>query len=181
MNDSTQTETAIIIDGKVNLDDYKIYWRDAIYKDLPNIVIFWGTMTVGALILALTLRNDFGFSLFLFPIIIAAIPILMTYYSYQQFMTVTKRYVGGLSEQEKHFNMVIEPGGKGIETFHGENYAFISWNSIGKAVEKDGYFALDYKTNPILIMKRDFKNQPDIEVFRNLIADKFETDTKLLH
>lgn len=181
MNDLIRNETAIIIDGKVNLDDYKIYWRSEITKDLPGIISFWGTFAGGALILALALRNDLGISVLLFPLVIASIPILMTFYSYRQFMTATKSYIASLSEQEKHFNMIIKPDGKGIESFHGENYSFISWDSIGKAVETDRYFALEYKTFPMMIMKRDFKDSHDINVFRALVADKFDTDTKLLH
>lgn len=181
MNDSIQNETTIIIDGTISIDDYKIYWRGQISKDLPGIISFWGTMAGGALLLVLALRNDLGLSFLLFPVIIVLIPMLMTYYSYQQFMTATKRYIASLSEQEKHFNMIIKPGGKGIESFHGENYSFISWDSVGKAVETDSYFALEYKTFPMMIMKSDFKNPHDINVFRGLLADKFVAETKLLH
>jgi hypothetical protein len=127
------------------------------------------------------LRNDPGLAFLLFPVIIASIPVLMFVYSYRQFMTATKRYLGSLSEQEKHFNMIIKPGGKGIESFHGENYSFISWNSIGRPVESDGFFALEYKTFPMLIMKSDFNDSDDFKVFRGLLADKFGADTKLLH
>jgi hypothetical protein len=40
MNDSIQNETPIITDGKVSLDDYKIYRRTQSLKDLPNIISF---------------------------------------------------------------------------------------------------------------------------------------------
>lgn len=183
MNDflPTECEKTIILDGTVKLEDYKTYWRDSFFKTLPNTLIFWGTLAGGALFFAFLLRGDlFGFSLLLFSLLIAAIPVLMTVYSYQSFMSATKKHLAALSENERHFNLIIKPGGKGIEYMQGENFTSISWNSIRGAVEREKYFSLDYRATPFLIMKSEFSDDADIRLFRATLADRFGSRAKLL-
>jgi hypothetical protein len=181
MDDSIQTEQTIIIDGNLNLEDYKIYWRDIFIRDLPNTVIFWGTLAGGAMLLAFVFRDNlFGFSFLLFSLLIAAIPVLMIVYNYRSFMSVTKKYIASLSELERHFNIIIKPDGNGIECMQGENFAFISWESIRGVFESEEYFTLEYRTTPFLIMKREFNDKSDIRLFRNMLAAKFGAKAKLL-
>jgi hypothetical protein len=41
--------------------------------------------------------------------------------------------------------LIIKPGGKGIEYMHGDDFTFISWDSISGAVEKVNYFSFEAK------------------------------------
>ena len=181
MDDSLQTEQTIIVDGKVNLEDYKIYWRDLYARQLPNTLIFYGILSVGALFFAFLFRESLlGFSFFLFVGFIACVPILLSIYNYFSFIKETKKYIASLSEQERCFNMIVKPGGKGIEFMQGESYSLLAWESIRSVVEKENYFSLEFRTTPFLIMKNEFKDEADLGLFRNTLADRFGKQAKLL-
>lgn len=180
MDAFAQIEKTIILDGKVSLDDYKTYWRDLFFKELPNTLIFWGIFAGGALLIGLLFRNSPVGLFFLFlSLIVVAIPVLMTLFSYRNFISASRKYIASLSETERHFNLIIKPDGKGIECIHGENFSFISWDSIRGAVEQEKYFSLQFRTMPFLIMKSDFQGEADITLFRNTLADKFGALAKL--
>lgn len=181
MNDNIQPENTIILDGRVSLDDYKIYWRDQFFKELPNTIIFWGTLAVGALLVGILFRDNFLGLFFLFLSFLAvAIPVSVIIFSYQSFMTASRKYVDSLSETDRHYNLIIKPDGNGIECLDGENFSFISWNSIRNVFEREQYFSLEFRANPFLIMKREFADESDIRLFRKTLADKLGANAKLL-
>jgi len=183
MNDLIETENGrtIIIDGEVRLADYKVFWREKYAKELPNILIFWGILAVGALALAFLFRGgSFGQWFFLFAGFVVLVPILLSFYNYYGFMTEIKKYIASLSEREKYFNLIIKENGTGIESVQGDNFSFLSWDSFRSAVEKETYFSLHYRTSPFLIMKSEFKDAADIALFRKMLADKFGANAKLL-
>jgi|GEM_PF-6874060 len=181
MNETLQTDRTIIVDGKVNLGDYRIIWRDMFFRDLPNTIIFWGILAGGALLLAFLFRDNlFGIFFLFFSLLTAAIPVLMLVFSYQSYMSATKKYIASLSDAEQHFNLIINPGGKGIECVQDETFTLVSWDSIRGVIEKEHYFSFEYRTIPFLIMKREFSDKSDIGLFRNLLADKFGAKAKLL-
>ncbi len=176
------TENSLILDCRVNLDDYKLYWLDSLRRDLPNTLIFWGTAAASSLLFALAFRNDkFGFSVFIvFAFIILLILILLTLYSYSSFMSASKRYISSLSENEKTFQMIFKTDNSGFDCVYGENFSHISWKSITEAVEKNDYFVLTLRTQPLIILKGDFKNVEEIMFFRNLLSENIVSKTKFL-
>jgi hypothetical protein len=181
MDDSAQSERTIILDSKVNFEDYKTYWRDSLLRGLPNTLIFWGIFAGGALLIGILLRgSSIGVFFLFFSLLVAAMPVLMTFYNYRNFMSATRGYIASLSESERHFNLIIKPDGNGIEFMHGENFSFISWDSIKAVSEQEKYFTLLYGARPFLIMKSDFQDETDIKLFRNTLADKFGVNAKLL-
>ena len=181
MNDQIQTGQTIILDGKVSLDDYKIYWRDILIEALPNLLIFWGIFAGGAFAIGIILRNSSaGVFFFFLSLLIAATPVLMTFFNYRSFLRASRRYVDSLPETDRHYNIIIRPDGKGIECMQGENFSFISWNSIRNVSEGKKYFSLLYQATPFLIMKDDFQNETDLRHFRGIIAEKLGAKAKLL-
>jgi hypothetical protein len=176
-----ENEPAIIIDGRLNLADYKIYWREKFARKLPNVFIFWGILALGTLFFAFLFREDgLGSWFLIFSGLFVLLPIFLSIYNYYGFINRTRKYIASLSETEKYFNIIIKPDGSGIEYRQGENSTFILWDSISGAVEKDRYFSLDHQTNPFLIMKNEFNEESDIAVFRDALAGKFGKKAKLL-
>jgi hypothetical protein len=178
---NTETDRTLIINGSLNLRSNRIYWRDTFFKNLSNTVFFWGLFALGALILAYLTRDSMlGFSLLLFSLLIAAVPLLTSLHNYQSYMTANKKYLASLAENEKHYNLVIKSGAKGIEITHGENFSFVAWKTFRGALEKPDYFLLELWSSPMVVMKSGFQNESDLRLFRNILADRFGQKAILL-
>jgi hypothetical protein len=176
------TESSLILDCRVNLDDYHLYWLDRLKRDLPNTLIFWGTMAASSLFVAFLFRNDkFGFTVFIvFAFIILSIPILLTLYSYSSFMSASRRYISSLSDAEKNFQLIFKNDGSGFDCVYGENFSHISWKSVTEAIEKNDYFVLMLHRQPLIFSKSDFKNVEEVMFFRNLLSENITSKTKFL-
>ena len=175
-------ENSLILDCRVSLEDYQLYWLDSLKRDLPNTLIFWGTMAIGSLFAAFLFKNDkFGFTVFIiFAFVILAIPLLMLSFSYYSFISEARKQISSLSDSEKIFQMIFNTDGSGFDYIYGENFSHIAWNSITDASEKNAYFVLTLRAQPLIIPKRIFKNVEEIFFFRKLLSENVVSKPEFL-
>lgn len=179
----TKENETLILDGRINLQDYRDYWFEEFKGSLSNTLAFWGTAIAISLWLVFLSRdstNLFVFFLFVSSILFF-IPILLTLFSYQNFVKTARRYVQSLTDEEKNFTYTFSLDSDGFECLHGRSYSFIAWSSIESVTEKLNYFVLVRQIQPFLISKTDFRNAVQIESFRLILAAKLGDKTKLLN
>lgn len=172
----------LIIDASVNLQNFRNYWFEIFKNSLPNTLVFWGTAIATSLLFTFLFRNSVNLSVFLLLVsaVLFTLPILIWYFSYQNFMRVSRKYVRSLSNEEKSFTLTFDFNGEGFECLQGKNYSFIAWDSIVSASEKPSHFVLVRQMHPFLISRTDFESQSQIEAFRLLLATKLGSKVKLL-
>lgn len=173
----------LILDGRAELEDYRDYWFEIFKASLPNTLIFWGTAIAVSLLFAFLFRNSVNVFIFflLGATILFIIPILISFYSYQSYISIGRRYLRKLSDEEKFFTMTFNLDNDGFECLNGRNYSYISWISIESARETQKHFILIRQIHTFLMSKDIFQNKSQIEFFRVLLSTKLGSKVKFLN
>ncbi|HQU83028.1 MAG TPA: YcxB family protein [Pyrinomonadaceae bacterium] len=183
MENPISDEHSIVIDARIKLNDYKVYWFDYFKKSLPNAVVFWGIFALGSLFFAYILReNAVGFWFFVIAsFFLIFIPALMYAVNYREFMRTVNRYISGLSDAERNFSMIFKPNSDGFDLVNGKNFSHISWSSVKSVSEKDNYFIMDFRSQPFILSKSGIKNESDLNELRLILSSNLGSKVKFLN
>lgn len=178
-----KTESSLVIDARVNFDDYKTYWFDYFKRSLPNSLIFWGIFSLGSLFFAYLLRlSTIAFwSFTLLSIFLIIIPSLMYFFNYREFMRNVSKHISELGEQEKNYSMIFKPDSDGFDIVHGKNFSHIAWSSVKNVAEMDAFFIFRFGVNPFLLSKNNFKNEVETNEFRQILINNLGSKVKFLN
>lgn len=176
------SQEVLHLDYDLSLQDFRLYWWDTFKKTLPNVATFWGSAAVICFSLAFIFRDWVRETLILagIGVIMLLIPIVMTIFSYHQYITYCKKTVADFSGQEKSVHFTFKTDSDGFECISGNDYSFISWNSVSSISEEKDYFVFERKGQPFLIPKSAFYGEEQLNFFRRLAANKLG-EAKLLN
>ena len=166
------------INYEVDLPRYRRIWFEGMLAGVPNILAFWGVAFVSSIFLAF-LFPDTPFFMWL-ALLIAAIPVLNTYYSYRNYMAHIRRMLTVLSEEEIFVTMRFQTNEDWFEIFNGKNYTRFSWESVKGVAEKKDYFLFQLGTNSYPIPKNAFRSESDVRLLRLIVSNNVEKNVKLL-
>lgn len=176
------SQKSLVIDGLLDLDEYKVYWFDYFKSSLPNTIIFWGLFAVGSVFVAYLFKStQFGASFFvILASMLILIPALMYFFNYREYIKAISRYISELPENERHYSLIFTLDGDGFDCIYGKDFSHISWLSLKSAVEKKDFFSLLFRSQPLIISKKNFKNVANLQEFRTLLAAKLGNKATLL-
>lgn len=183
MENTTFDEPSLVIDARINLADYKVYWFDYVKKGLPNAVIFWGIFSLGSLFFAYLLReNAVGFWFFVIAsFFLIFIPALMYLSNYREFMHSVRIYISELSDDEKNFSMIFKPNSDGFDLVNGKNFSHISWSSVKNVSEKDEYFIMHFRSQPFILSKGNIKDANELNELRLILSSNLGNKVNFLN
>lgn len=145
-------------------------WFDYFKEGLPNILAFWGLAF--ALFLAAFFIPGQNFFFGALAMIFLGIPATSAYLSCDSFMKEAGKAIAGYERLGNDMHLTFHSGSDGFDCIIGKDFSHISWDSISKVKEKNGYFQFEAACGNFLIPGSAFKEGFHIEFMRMLLSEK---------
>jgi hypothetical protein len=83
-----------------------------------------------------------------------------------------RKYLAGLTEDEKRWRIVFTERADCYETFNAASSGRVSWKSVRKVIERNGYYEFWHNKYDVgALMKHYFLNESDHQAFRAILRD----------